>query len=157
MSKKGISTGTKTKVQQQFKDETNVNKIVSRFLSHGELPQGTSQMPIYMDHTDVEDFTEQLNRVTRVQQQFAQLKPSVRAKFQNDPSNLLAYLKDEKNIREGIELGLIKPTKELLHSLYSKEHKENSKKPTSTPEGTPEGEIEDSEKSTKSPKNGGAA
>lgn len=132
--KHSISTGTKTKVQQNFKDDTNVNKIVQRFSQTGELPMGQQSAPLYLDHTQYGDFTEMLNKVTHVKQAFDKLPAKIRAQFENQPAQMLQFVQNPLNNEEAIKMGLInnviKPDTE--RSGYPKPTSEE--KPTSTPE-----------------------
>lgn len=106
MSKRGINTGKETRVQQNFKDETNVNNIVKRFQQTGQLPQGRNQEPLYLDHTQFTDYTEMLNQTSHVKQVFDQYPAKIRARFQNQPAQLLEFLSNPENKEEAIAIGL---------------------------------------------------
>lgn len=102
-----IYTGTETKVQQHFKEETDINNIVAKFSQTGELPYGNAAEPQYLDHTQFSDYTEMLNQVTHVKQVFDQYGSRIRAKFENQPAKMLAFLEDPKNHNEARELGIL--------------------------------------------------
>lgn len=106
MSERGIKLNTDSKVQQQFKDDTNIHKIVQRYQQFGTLPKGASE-PIYIDHTQYEDYTTMVNKVKTMETNFNRLPALVRARFQNQPRNLLDFLGKAENIEEAIDLGLL--------------------------------------------------
>lgn len=139
MKKVKLETGTESKVQQQYRDETNVSTIVNKFLKTGQLPLGTNQQPIYIDHNQYGDFTEMLNQVTEVQQNFAKLPSSIRNRFQNKPAKLLEFLQHEENRKEAEALGLIKTPelpKKLKEDIIDDIVEERSPRNSSTPEGS---------------------
>jgi len=112
MSKRGIKFGKETKVQQQFKEDTKISVMMSRFRNTGTLPQGNAKEPLYLDHTKIGDYTEMLNTVTRTQQQFMNMPARIRARFHNKPQELLDFLGNEDNRKEAQELGLIPPSED---------------------------------------------
>ncbi|WNK12788.1 MAG: internal scaffolding protein [Microvirus sp.] len=95
-------------VQQQFAEETNINEIVRRFGITHELPHNP-RMPSYGDFTGVTDFQSALHAVQQAENDFAQLPAAVRARFQNDPQELLQFISDDRNRPEAETLGLVKP------------------------------------------------
>lgn len=141
MSQKGLRCPTETKVQQQFKDETNVSNIVKRFNRTGQLPRGRNDTGQYIDISNVGDYTEMFNRVQKVQKAFMKIPSDIRTRFRNNPQNLIDFLGDENNREEAQELGLIpkppKETKKTLNELNSGEKKEKKENEgTSSPEGS---------------------
>lgn len=92
---------------QHFRDECDINTIVKRFGLTGELPQNLS-MPTYGDFRGISDYQTALNLVMEANRNFMTLPAELRARFENDPQQLLAFLDDEKNRAEAIELGLVK-------------------------------------------------
>ena len=102
-----------TMTQQQFKDESDINNLVDRFLRTGEVPPVDSRA-MYGDFIDVpESYQDALNAVLDAQTEFNALPSKLRQRFNNDPAELLSFLQDEKNIDEAIKLGLVeKPSSE---------------------------------------------
>ena len=96
-------------VQQSFKDECDINRIVSQYTKtgtwSGSLRPPTLQ-PHFGDFSNVLDYQESLNRIIEAQAAFDALPARVRERFQNDPVKLLAFLDDEGNLDEAIKLGL---------------------------------------------------
>lgn len=98
--------GTETMAQQQFKDECDINTIVKRFGLTGELPNGIN-MPQSGDFTNVTDFHTAMNLVKQAEDAFLQIPADIRARFDHDPGQVLAFLNDSNNRDEAIKLGFI--------------------------------------------------
>lgn len=97
-------------VQQHFKDDTDINKIMERHLKTGAPPRGagipSNRQPRYTA-LNGKTYHEMLCQVQEVQGEFAGLPGKVRKRFANNPERLLEFLQDEKNLPEAVELGLI--------------------------------------------------
>ena len=92
--------------QQQFRDECDINMIVRRFGVTGELPT-TAAMPSYGDFSGITDYREALDAVRAAEASFMALPARTRARFENDPQQLLEFLAVDANRPEAVELGLI--------------------------------------------------
>lgn len=102
--------------QQSFKEECDINTIVRRFGLTGELPENY-RAPISGDFTDVHDFQSAMNAVRAAEEAFMLLPGEVRARFANDPQNLIAFLDDEGNRAEALKLGLIQAPPERTRDV----------------------------------------
>ena len=91
--------------EQHHKDAVDVNKIVSKFLKTGQIT-GTARVPRFDDAPPV-DFHSAMNIVVKAEQSFGELPSELRARFQNDPGQLLDFVADGSNYAEAVELGLI--------------------------------------------------
>lgn len=91
---------------QSGKDEADINWIVSRYLKTGELPAATNAAH-YGDFTGISDYHTALNSVIAADEAFMALPATLRARFENDPGQLLDFLADSKNRDEAVKLGLI--------------------------------------------------
>lgn len=96
-----------TLAQQQFKEESDINTIVDRFGLTGEMPQ-VLNMPQYGDFTGIFDYQTAMNLVVQGREEFMKLPAKMRARFHNDPNELLEFLNDDDNKDEAIKLGLVK-------------------------------------------------
>lgn len=96
----------KTLAQQQFRDEVDINTIVERFGLTGELPDDL-RLPQYGDYTGIFDFQSAMNTVRQATENFMQLPAKMRARFNNDPQQLLEFLDDDDNRPEAEKLGLV--------------------------------------------------
>lgn len=91
---------------QSAKDEADINTIVRKFGLTGELPNDL-KMPQSGDFTDVPDFHSAMNLVRSAQEQFLRVPADVRARFNNDPQRLMAFLEDDVNRDEARKLGFL--------------------------------------------------
>lgn len=94
--------------QQHFKDECDINVILEKFNVTGLLPDAPIS-PKYGDFSGISDYHTAMNRVIAAQHEFGALPAQIRARFQNDPAQLIEFLQDEKNRPEAEELGLVEP------------------------------------------------
>jgi len=92
--------------QQHFKDECDINNILRQFNVTGLLPEQPLS-PRYGDFTGIGDYHTALNRVMAAQDEFDALPAQIRARFDNDPANLIEFLDNEKNRQEAEDLGLV--------------------------------------------------
>lgn len=97
-----------SKTQNQFKDSTNVNTIIGKYLKAPNpavfVKQGKG---LYGDFSKAKDFQTSLNTILEAQAAFDSLDASIRAKFQNSPQQLLSFLDDPQNLEEAIKLKLV--------------------------------------------------
>lgn len=94
---------------QHFKDECDINTIVSRY-PNGITPyderKGTG---IYGDFSDASifDFREAQSKIAEAEDRFQSLPSAVRQRFNNNPALLLDFLGDSANYAEAVKLGLV--------------------------------------------------
>lgn len=88
-------------------DECDINVIMKKYIKTGVLPPGVG-IARYGDFSSAEDFLDAQNTIIQAKQQFDALPSAVRARFQNSPTALLAFLGDRKNLEEARSLGLLK-------------------------------------------------
>jgi hypothetical protein len=98
--------------QQHFKDECDINNILRQFNITGLLPEG-ALTPRYGDFTGIGDYHTALNRVIAAEDEFMSLPATLRARFENDPAQLIEFLDNPENKNEAIKLGLVNTTEEL--------------------------------------------
>ena len=99
--------------QQQFKAECDVNNILAKYKKTGMITHLSKHKGEFGDFSNVEDYQTSLARLDQAHQSFQMLPAELRAKFHNDPKNLIAFLSDSSNDEEAIKYGLkTKPTKE---------------------------------------------
>lgn len=105
-SVKGLECTEPTLTEQSHKDSCDINYILKRFETTGELPDMIRQNPIYGDFSDVGSYQEAMHIVQQAQLQFASLSSKIRERFQNDASQFLAFCENPANVEEMVELGL---------------------------------------------------
>lgn len=102
-----------TLAQQQFKDESDPNTIMKRFASTGDPSLLQVKSPQYGDFSGVSDYHSAVNAVIEAEAGFMELNADLRARFNNDPGQLLDFLADGKNRDEAIKLGLLDSPQDL--------------------------------------------
>lgn len=103
-------------VQQNYKDECDINTIVKRFGLTGEMPENL-KMPQSGDFTGVTDFHSAMNIVRQAEEEFLRVPAEIRARFGNDPGALLSFLDDDKNKDEAIKLGIVNKPPEKTRDM----------------------------------------
>ncbi len=91
--------------KQSFKNSTDINKIVGKFVKAGMTPQLPADTtfgfaPPYTFH-------EALELIRTADDYFEKLPAEARTKFDNDPGEFLAFVEDPENIPELAKMGLI--------------------------------------------------
>ena len=102
----GLACEEPSLAQQHFKEECDINTILQKFNISGMLPQSTLS-PRYGDFSGIGDYHTALNRVLAAQDEFEALPAQIRARFNNDPAQLIEFLQDENNRPEAEDLGLV--------------------------------------------------
>lgn len=96
--------------QQQYKDETDINNIIKRHggadAAYRALARGGG---VYADFSNLSDYQTMLHEVSRAQEAFLLLPAELRARFRNDPGELLQFVQNSSNYDEAVSLGLVEP------------------------------------------------
>ena len=106
--KHGLKCEDPSLTQQQFKDESDINTIVDRFMKSGVMPNPVN-MPQYMDYEGVFDFQSAMNTVRQADENFMRMDAKIRARFNNSPQEFLEFFGNPENAEEAIRLGLAVP------------------------------------------------
>ena len=112
----GLHCEDATLAQQHFKDECDINNILRQFNVTGLLPESTLS-PRYGDFTGIVDYHSALNQVIAAEDEFMRLPAQTRARFNNDPAQLIEFLDKEENKNEAVKLGLVKQPEELPQAV----------------------------------------
>lgn len=104
---RGADISSESITQQHHAKECDINAILEKFERTGLLTYVRNDQPRFGDFTSASDYHDSLNRVMAAQDSFMSLNPHLRARFDNDPSNLLSFLENTDNREEAIKLGLI--------------------------------------------------
>ena len=100
--------------QQHYKEECDINTILEKFNITGLLPESPLS-PRYGDFSGISDYHTAMNRVIAAQDEFEALPAQIRARFGNDPAQLIEFLENSENRPEAEELGLVeKATAEVV-------------------------------------------
>jgi len=92
--------------KQEYLEESDINTIVKRYTVTGELPMRYKQ-GIFADVSHVPEYREALDIVRHAQYGFDALPAAVRTKFNNDPAQMVNFIKDPANFEESVALGLL--------------------------------------------------
>ena len=117
MTKRDFSvdfTGTPTVTKQEFRDDCDINSIMSRIASTHGIPLDLvpSYLPSggeYIDCMSRADYQTSLDLVIHAQSSFDSLPSKVRIRFGNSPEKFLEFFNDSSNVKEALDLGLITP------------------------------------------------
>jgi len=91
---------------QSERDEVDINEIVRRFGITGKLPDNF-EPPQYGDFTGISDYRAALQAVRDAAESFMEMPADLRARFNNDPAELIDFLADNANRAEAEKLGLV--------------------------------------------------
>ncbi len=108
--KPGIdTTGDKIRTKQSFKQETDINNIMAKFVKTGIITPDAlaKRQGAFADVSDIGDFSECLEQIETAEAAFMTLGPQIRARFENQPAKLLDFCSKDENKEEAIELGII--------------------------------------------------
>lgn len=97
-----------SRTKQEFAAESDINVLLATYERTGQLPAYREIAPTYADVSNLPDYQEALNFVADANRHFSALPAKIRERFHNDPGQLLAFLGDENNQAEAIDLGLLK-------------------------------------------------
>lgn len=99
--------------EQQFKDDTDINVMISRFGNSAfvsdPLLSISGSKPSFGDFSDPVSYHDALNILNDAQEQFSVLPAKIRARFGNNPQEMLSFLNDPANMDEAVKLGLCNP------------------------------------------------
>jgi len=95
--------------KQSMSEDCDINVIMARFANTGVLSHENHRSPRYGDFADVVDYDESLRVVMEAEESFMALPAQVRARFANDPSQLIDFVRDPANYDEALALGLVEP------------------------------------------------
>lgn len=101
---------TEGRTRQEFKAESDINVIMKRYAATGVLEYLNKKQPQYADVTG-HDYQAAMDLVANARTAFEELPSSLRARFENDPGQLLDFVNDPENYEEAAELGLLQPEK----------------------------------------------
>lgn len=96
------------RTKQAFKDECDINRIVSRYVKTGEMPPAKGG-GVFADVSRIGTLLEARKKLADAEAKFKALPSAMRSRFKNDAGELLRFLANPKNLGEARELGLVAP------------------------------------------------
>lgn len=95
------------RTKQSFRDEADVNTIMSHWAKTGHIEHLATAEPHYGDFSNSTDYLSAINKCQEAEESFNDLPAEIRARMQNSPAVLLDFLSNPGNQAEAIALGLI--------------------------------------------------
>jgi len=102
-----------TLTKQEFKEQCDIRTIIKKFMTTGELPS-SNRPPLYADVSQIPDYHTALSKIRAADSFFNSLPAELRAKFNNDPGELLKWASDPMNQKAQRDMGLTPPSSENL-------------------------------------------
>lgn len=115
------------RTDQSQAEACDINNLMKRFETTGELPPMAEKTASYGDFSGVTDYHDSLLQINQALDSFMDLPAKIRLEFDNDPAKLIAFMGDPENLDKGIEMGLYGPKAPNLEPS-----------PVKPPEATPE-------------------
>ncbi len=94
------------RTKQSFAEESNINIIMKRYEKTGMLEHLNTHQGEYGNFIAAPDYHTAMNRIREAGEMFMSIPAGVRARFDNDPAQFLAFVQDPKNKGELVTLGL---------------------------------------------------
>ena len=102
----GVITGEETKVQQSFREQCSLKRIIDKFVKTGSIGHLNRKEAQYGDFSRVENLLEATERVDRAWEEFRTLPARVRAAAGHTPQGLEEMLATEDGVQELEDLGI---------------------------------------------------
>lgn len=103
-----LNTGSQSVVQQQHRNECEINNIISKYRRSGLLSHVAQFQGKYGDVSQIGDYQDCLSKVNQANDMFGSLPANVRKKFHNNPAEFLDFALNPENSQGLIDLGLAK-------------------------------------------------
>lgn len=98
-------TGGETRVQQNMKDEVNINSIIKRWRDGVPLPLA-HRNPAYGDFSSGLSFHESMSKVDSAREEFQRLPSEIRRECDHDLGVFLDKVQTEEGLKQMLEMGL---------------------------------------------------
>jgi phage internal scaffolding protein len=102
-----LNTGNDSMTQQSFKNECDINFILSKYQKTGLVDHVNTYQGNYSDVSNVPSYQEALHIVESAHTAFESLPSSIRKRFSNNPQDFLDFVHNPDNLEEMKEMGLI--------------------------------------------------
>lgn len=113
----GFQTDGPSMTIQDFKDDSDINGLIRRFVKQGSLYDPATlinrrpSQPQFGDFSNIPDLLTASVEIARAQEMFGQLPAEIRSFFNHDPLRLLAFVEQARNDKElwekGVQLGIL--------------------------------------------------
>lgn len=99
-------SGEKSLTHQSFKDECDINNIMSRYAKTGVVTHVNRFQGRYGDFSEIADYQTALGIVKNAEEMFLTLPAQIRAEFDNDPGTFIEFAENPANLDRMVQLGL---------------------------------------------------
>ena len=107
---RSVSNDEPSLTRQEFKDECDINSIMSRYDAYLADPMKSVREPIYYDFASMpKTLMEAMEVVKTGAEAFMRLPAAVRREFDNDPAAFVDYAADPSNVDQMRVWGLAQP------------------------------------------------
>jgi len=96
----------KSRTKQSMAAECDINYIVEKYQKTGLVQHANTYKGEYANADNI-SFHEAMNIVIDARTMFETVPANIRKKFDNDPGKFLAFVQNEENRAEAIEIGII--------------------------------------------------
>lgn len=96
----------KSLTRQSDAESADINVIMNRFEKTGVMPVNAREA-VFADVSQIGSFRDAQDAIIRGQEAFMALPAAVRARFENDPVQLMDFASDPANLPELVKLGLV--------------------------------------------------
>ncbi len=128
------TTPGKSRTHQSFADDADINTIMGQYRKTGFVTNVKLGTPVYADFSNADDYRTSVNEIKRAQNLFMSLPARVRARVDNDPAKLIAFVEDPANADELVQLGLAEPVATTPVAPENKSELESTAIPAEEPE-----------------------
>jgi len=98
--------GTVSKTKQEFAQDSDLNVLMGKYTRYGIIPQGNG-VGTFADVSNIPDYQTTLGLVREAEQSFGDLPSDTRRYFNNDPLELIEFIKDPNNRPMAEKLGIV--------------------------------------------------
>ena len=116
--------------QQQFKDECDINNIMSKYQKTGLITHVAKHQGDYHDFTVMPDFKTAIDTIHEAEAMFMEIPANIREQFENDPGKFVEFATDDCNYDEMVRMGLIPVEKQMAREEKSNYRKKRASKKT---------------------------
>lgn len=126
----GIDFAERGKTVQYFKDECDINNILTKYENGDPTLWTTKSRPRYGDFSEVVDYQTAQNALIQANTAFMELSAEIRAQFGNDPAKFVEFCMNQDNLEEMRRMGLAPEAQEIPAEIM----KANGTEPAETTE-----------------------
>lgn len=95
-----------SRTRDSSKDSTDINLIMRKYEKTGLITHLNKRNAVFGDFSNVQDYQTACQAVIEANNAFMTIPARVRARFGNDPGQLIAFLANPANDKEAVQLGL---------------------------------------------------